>query len=70
MDVFLSKLGPRLSRSRLLAHPLGLYDLYDDHDNVSEEVLVTDFALFTGSLSPIPSGKGRLADPGYRQGDK
>ena len=50
--------------------PLGLYDFYDDHDNVSEEVLVTVFALFPGSLYPIPSGKGRLADPGYRQGDK
>jgi len=70
MDAFLSKLGPRLSRSCLLAHPFGLYDLYDEYDDVGEEALETDFALFTGSPHPIPSGKGRLADPGYRQGDK
>lgn len=54
MDAFLSKLGPRLSRSRLFAHPPGLYDLYDEYDDVSEAALVTHFAFITGSPHPIP----------------
>jgi hypothetical protein len=43
----------------LVCQPIlhGLYDLYDEYDNTSDEVLVTDVALFTGSPHPIRSGK-------------
>jgi len=42
--------------------PGGLYDLYDEYGNDGEQVLVTEFALFTGSPRPICFTRTNAAD--------